>query len=67
MLHAPKAGRNMLFQCFLCKKAEKGRKANNLRQHFAKKHAFQSLHPNYGRGKTSQTYNLFVSSFSCIH
>ena len=40
VLHTPNEGWNMHFQCFFCKKAEKGRKAKKLRQNLSKNLVF---------------------------
>ena len=50
VLRTPKAGQNMLFTCFLCKKAEKGRKSKKIDAKFDKKMVYLSLHQNTGRG-----------------
>ena len=40
VLHTLNTGLNMLFQCFLCKKAEKGRKSIKFAAKFSKKTFF---------------------------
>ena len=46
LVHTPNAGWNVLFQCFSCKKFEKGRKSKKMEAKFSKNNFFLSLHPN---------------------